>query len=121
LSVVREAPGSLCTMDISITGPVVFVNRFTLSGPAEEFEQAFAQTAEFLEQQPGLIEFTLLKSAERPDSYVNVARWTDLKSLMKAVRHPYFGSHAAALRKLSTSEPHIYSPAHAYQAVPEAA
>jgi monooxygenase len=98
-------------------GPVTFVNRFTLSGAPEAFEAAFAQTADFLRAQPGLIEFTLLRSTESDTSYVNIAHWDSKESLHKAVRNPYFAKHAEALRAVATSEPHIYAPRQQFTSV----
>ncbi|GAA2248258.1 hypothetical protein GCM10010145_14370 [Streptomyces ruber] len=96
-------------------GSVMFVNRFTLSGSAEDFEAAFAGTAEFLCRRPGFRWHTLLVPAEtghraagtRPQ-YVNVAVWDDEASFRAALAHPNFPAHAAALRALSTSEPALY-------------
>lgn len=92
---------------------VIFINRFTLAGSPEEFEAAFAQTSDYLRQQPGLLEFTLLQSSSR-DVYVNVARWQDAASLHKAVRHPRFAKHAEALRLVSTSQPDLFTARQTY-------
>ncbi|MGW5969648.1 antibiotic biosynthesis monooxygenase family protein [Streptomyces sp. NPDC055186] len=97
------------------SGTVTFVNRFTLSGSAEEFEAVFAGTAEFLCRRPGFRWHTLLVPADtgrdpadvRPQ-YVNIAVWDDEASFRAAVAHPDFPAHASALRALSTSEPTLY-------------
>ncbi|MET9522011.1 antibiotic biosynthesis monooxygenase family protein [Streptomyces coeruleorubidus] len=97
------------------SGSVTFVNRFTLSGSAEDFEAAFAETAEFLCRRPGFRWHALLVpadtgpgSADAGPQYVNIAVWDDEASFRAAVAHPEFPAHAAALRALSTSEPTLY-------------
>ncbi|MEU5884533.1 antibiotic biosynthesis monooxygenase family protein [Spirillospora sp. NPDC047279] len=96
--------------DARTEGGLVFVNRFTVKVPPEQFERVFARTSEFMGRQPGFIRFTLLRNAEDPGSYVNVAQWRDRESFQKAVSHPDFQPHAAALRELSTSEHGLYTP-----------
>ncbi|MET9096666.1 antibiotic biosynthesis monooxygenase family protein [Streptomyces cyaneofuscatus] len=88
---------------------VVFVNRFTVHGPKELFENAFSESAAFLRERPGLIQYTLLRHAERPDSYINIARWSDEASFRSAIGHPGFPAHARALRELCTTEPGLYT------------
>lgn len=90
-------------------GPVTLLNSFTVSGPAEEFEKAFHDTSAYFAGQPGFIEHSLLKKLDEPGAYVNVARWTDQRSLRQAVAHPDFQSHEAALRALAVSNPKLFS------------
>ncbi|PRX51427.1 monooxygenase [Prauserella shujinwangii] len=89
---------------------VIFVNRFTVHGPAEEFERAFARSAEFMRRQPGFLHYTLSREVGREDSYLNVAYWRDSDSLRAAARDPEFQEHVAALRALSSREHGIYAP-----------
>lgn len=93
----------------SAGGPVTLLNSFTVSGPAEEFEKAFAETSAYFAGQPGFIEHSLLKKLDEPGAYVNVARWTDQRSLRQAVAQPEFQPHEAALRALATSNPRLFS------------
>lgn len=88
---------------------IVFVNRFTVTGPAAEFEQAFARTSEFFGAQPGFIRHRLLKHADEPGAYVNVAEWEDRASFEQALRQPGFAEHRTALRALGTGEPNLYT------------
>jgi heme-degrading monooxygenase HmoA/uncharacterized protein YndB with AHSA1/START domain len=88
---------------------VTLVNSFTVSGSAEEFEKAFAETSAFFAEQPGFIEHSLLKKLDEPNAYVNVARWTDHRSLRQAVAKPEFQPHETALRTLATSSPKLFS------------
>jgi monooxygenase len=89
---------------------VTFVNRFTVHGPTEEFEEVFAQTSAFMARQPGFVRHSLLRDVDHPDGYVNLAVWTDSDSFRRAVKHPEFAPHAAALRALSRSENALFAP-----------
>ncbi|MEU3838543.1 antibiotic biosynthesis monooxygenase family protein [Streptomyces sp. NPDC028635] len=88
---------------------ITFINRFTVTGPPEEFERAFERTSAFFGTRPGFVRHRLLKHADDPATYVNVAEWQDRDSFEQAVRHPDFAAHRAALRALSTGEPGIYT------------
>jgi deoxynogalonate / 12-deoxyaklanonic acid monooxygenase len=96
------------------TGPeehvVTFINRFTVTGPAEEFERLFDDTSAFFRDRPGFLRHRLLRHTEQPGAYVNIAEWTDAEAFRAAVTHPDFAPHAQALRTLSTSEPNLYAP-----------
>lgn len=93
-----------------LEGVVTLVNRFALRTSPEEFEKAFETTAEFLTRQSGFLGYTLLRHTEAgaEPQYVNIAWWQDLACLRRAVEHPDFPAHAAAVRELSTSEPNTY-------------
>ncbi|MFI7011250.1 antibiotic biosynthesis monooxygenase family protein [Streptomyces sp. NPDC050145] len=88
---------------------VTFVNRFSVTGPAEEFERLFEQTSAFFVAQPGFVAHRLMRHADQAGSYVNVAEWQDAESFRRAVTHPDFAPHAAALRALSTSDPQLFT------------
>ncbi|GHB16600.1 hypothetical protein GCM10010377_02880 [Streptomyces viridiviolaceus] len=93
-------------------GPATFVNSFTLRATPEEFEDAFARTARFMERQPGFLGYTLVRHLEEPHSYVNIARWKDVASFRAAVGHAEFRPHAEALRAISTSRSNLYLERH---------
>jgi heme-degrading monooxygenase HmoA/uncharacterized protein YndB with AHSA1/START domain len=88
---------------------VTLLNSFTVSGSGEAFERAFHETSAYFAQQPGFIEHSLLKKLDEPGAYVNVARWTDQRSLRQAVARPEFQQHEAALRALAVSSPKLFS------------
>ncbi len=88
---------------------IVFVNRFTVTGPQADFESAFAATSEFFRTQPGFLRHRLLKHADEPGAYVNVAEWEDRASFERALAQPEFAAHRAALRALGTGEPNLYT------------
>ncbi|MER8048067.1 antibiotic biosynthesis monooxygenase family protein [Streptomyces sp. NPDC094032] len=88
---------------------VMFVNRFTVHGPAEEFEEVFARTSAFMARQPGFVRHRLLRELDDPAAYVNLAVWADRASFLRAVGRPEFAPHAAALRALSRSENGLFA------------
>lgn len=98
-------------IEVATDGSITFVNRFTVTAPAQEFERAFAETSTFMAEQDGFVRHTLLRHVAEPGRYVNIAVWRDEASLRRAVAHPLFQPHAAALRVLSSSEPGVYQPA----------
>lgn len=101
---------------------VTFVNRFALTAPAGEFERVFEETSRFMARQPGFLRHTLLRHTGSDDAYVNIAQWASEESFRRAVSHPDFAPHAAALRALCTSEPNLYRTCqHREPAVPGAA
>ncbi|MFJ8718308.1 antibiotic biosynthesis monooxygenase family protein [Streptomyces violaceus] len=93
-------------------GPATFVNSFTLRTSPEEFEDVFGRTARFMESQPGFLGYTLVRHLEKPHSYVNIARWSDVAAFRAAVGQADFRPHAEALRAISTSSSNLYLERH---------
>jgi heme-degrading monooxygenase HmoA len=87
---------------------IVFVNRFTVHGPPDEFERAFAETAAFFAGCPGFISHRLVRSTGDPRLYVNIAEWTDQGALRAATERPPFQEHAGRLRALASSDPQFF-------------
>ncbi|MEU8891660.1 antibiotic biosynthesis monooxygenase family protein [Streptomyces sp. NPDC048442] len=88
---------------------ITFINRFTVTGPAAEFERVFDETSEFFAAQPGFLGHRLVRHTSDPAAYVNIADWQDDASFQQALRQPEFAPHRAALRELSTGEPNLYA------------
>jgi len=86
---------------------VVFVNRLTLTGKAEDLERIYADVAEFMETQPGLIRYLLVRSKKDPGIYYNVAEWTDQESFDRALKEPEFRARLARLSDVIKGEPHL--------------
>ncbi|MFD7627296.1 antibiotic biosynthesis monooxygenase family protein [Streptomyces sp. NPDC059851] len=89
---------------------ITFINRFTVTGPTEEFERAFDETSLFFTGQPGFIRHRLMRHTDDPHTYANLAEWEDEESFRKALQQPEFAAHRAALKALSTSDPNLYVP-----------
>lgn len=87
---------------------VTFINRFTVHGSPEHFEQLFAGTVAFMAAQPGFIDHTLVRHLEQTDQYVNIARWQDEGSFRAALTHPDFAAHVRELRGVSASDPGLH-------------
>ncbi|MGW7416050.1 antibiotic biosynthesis monooxygenase family protein [Streptomyces sp. NPDC054863] len=88
---------------------ITFINRFTVTGPAAEFERVFDEASLFFTAQPGFLGHRLVRHTSDPAAYVNIAEWQDEASFQQALRQPGFGAHRAALRALSTSESNLYT------------
>ncbi|WP_051865078.1 antibiotic biosynthesis monooxygenase [Streptomyces griseus] len=95
---------------------ITFVNRFTLHAAPEEFERIFAETSAFMARRPGFVRNTLLRHVNDETIYINIAHWQSADALRQAIAHPSFQPHAAALRAISTSDPHSYTPRQAFSA-----
>jgi long-chain acyl-CoA synthetase len=89
---------------------VILINRFTLTGSPEKFEEAFEEAAVFMHSQPGFIRHTLVKSLRDPSSYVNIAQWQQAEDHIRVVSSPAFKAHVDALAKVATPDPDLYAP-----------
>lgn len=86
---------------------VVFVNKLTLTGAAEDLERIYAHVAEFMRTRPGLIRYQLVRSQSDPSVYFNVAEWEDQASFEQALKEPEFRSRLKALGTVIKGEPHL--------------
>ena len=89
---------------------ITFVNRFEVHGATEEFERAFDATSAFFAARPGFLRHRLVRHADRPGHYLNIAEWESRAHFEQALAHPEFTPHAKALRALATSDPNVYTP-----------
>lgn len=89
---------------------IVFVNSFGLKAPAEDFERVFAETAEVLRAQPGFLSHQLVRSAQEPTHYLNIAMWESADALRAATELPEFADHARRLRELASTDPRFFEP-----------
>ena len=87
---------------------IIFVNTFTVYGPADEFERVFDETGAFFSACPGFRSYRLVRSAADSCRYVNIAEWDDQAALRAATQLPEFQVHASKLRSLATSEPQFF-------------
>ncbi|MFF4797256.1 antibiotic biosynthesis monooxygenase family protein [Streptomyces sp. NPDC001351] len=88
---------------------ITFVNRFEVHGSVDEFERAFDATSAFFAARPGFLGHRMLRAADLPGRYVNVAEWESREHFERALAHPEFLPHAKALRALATSDPNLYT------------
>lgn len=86
---------------------VVFVNKLTLTGAAEDLERIYAHVAEFMRTRPGLIRYQLVRSQSDPSVYFNVAEWEDRSSFEQALKESEFRIRLKALGTVIEGEPHL--------------
>ncbi|EMF53311.1 MULTISPECIES: antibiotic biosynthesis monooxygenase family protein [Streptomyces] len=89
---------------------VVFVNKLTLIGDAEEFESRYEAVGAFMETQPGLVRYSLVRSTKDDSVYFNIAEWDDEDTFRKALAEPEFRRRLDALTGLIKGEPHLSLP-----------
>ena len=88
---------------------VILLNRLTVTGDAEKFEEVFAKSSQFMRAQPGFMGHTLVRSLRNPGSYVNIAPWEQAADHIQSVQNPEFMEHITALAEVSGSDPDLYS------------
>src|SRR4029453_7278701 len=54
---------------------VMFITRFVVKGPVEEFERLFKEHSEFMSSQPGFVDFQMVRSMSDPHVYLNIGQW----------------------------------------------
>lgn len=86
---------------------VTLINKFTVSGNAEDFERLWKASSEFMLDQPGFISFRLVRSLADRSVYFNVAEWADAESHIRVMRGPGFQTHLAELATVARAEPSL--------------
>ncbi|MEU2793372.1 antibiotic biosynthesis monooxygenase family protein [Streptomyces sp. NPDC007100] len=78
------------------------VNTFTLKDPAgaEEFERRFLSHVEWMRARPGFVTHQAVRSADRPEVYVNLGRWSSAEDFQQVLAHPVFQEHAAEFHRI---------------------
>jgi long-chain acyl-CoA synthetase len=105
----RELRHSLHTRISGGSTVVILLNKFTLTTAPEEFERIFAESSEFMKNQPGFISHTLVKSLQRPNVYVNIAHWESAEDHLRVVSSEGFREHISQLATVARAEPDLYS------------
>jgi heme-degrading monooxygenase HmoA len=85
---------------------VVFVNKLTRTGEAEDLEALYAKVAAHFRTQPGFISFVFVRSTNDPAVYFNIATWEDEQSFRAATRQEKFRT-AVRVSAASTGDPHL--------------
>jgi heme-degrading monooxygenase HmoA len=86
---------------------VVFVNKVTVVGKAEDFERVYGNIAEYLRTRPGLVRYQLLRSQKDPDTYFNVAEWETQEFFAAAMAEPEFRARLKLLENVIKGDPHV--------------
>jgi len=90
-------------------GMVTFINRLTVTGSVEEFEELLDGITEYMTAQPGFQSRRLYRSSRNPQVFVEVAEWSDAAAHSAAMRNPAFGERVGKLRALATAEPDMFA------------
>jgi long-chain acyl-CoA synthetase len=105
----RDLRGALHAQFAGGSKMVILLNRLTVTGDSEKFEEVFAKSSQFMRAQPGFMGHTLVKSLRNPGSYVNIAHWEQAADHIQSVQNPEFMEHITALAAVSASDPDLYS------------
>ncbi|KOU45661.1 antibiotic biosynthesis monooxygenase family protein [Streptomyces sp. WM6378] len=82
------------------------INTFTLLDPAgaEEFEARFLAHVEWMRAQPGFLAHQAVRSAGRPEVYVNLGWWERPEDFQKVLASATFQEHAEEFHKIVSVE-----------------
>jgi long-chain acyl-CoA synthetase len=105
----RDLRGALHAQFAGGSKMVILLNRLTVTGDADKFEEVFAKSSQFMRAQPGFMGHTLVRSLRNPGSYVNIAHWEQAADHIQSVQNPEFMEHITALAEVSGSDPDLYS------------
>jgi long-chain acyl-CoA synthetase len=105
----RELRGALHAQSDGGSKMVILLNRLTVTGDPEKFENVFEASSAFMRKQPGFMGHTLVKSLRDPGRYVNIAHWEQATDHIRSVQDPEFMEHITALAEVSSSDPDLYS------------
>ncbi|NGO67611.1 AMP-binding protein, partial [Streptomyces boncukensis] len=86
-----------------------FVNRFTVTGDAAEFERLLGKITDYMAAQPGFRSYRLYRSAQDPQIYVETAEWTDGAAHQQAVSGEGFLGPVREVMKLAEAEAGPYT------------
>ena len=89
---------------------LVLINKFVVTGSAEEFEKVFTETAEFMRGRPGFLRYRLVRSDSDPAVYINIAEWADREALLSMADRPEMVEHRERIRTVAIPDPHFCSP-----------
>lgn len=82
------------------------INTFTLLDPsgAEEFEARFLSHVEWMRAQPGFLAHQAVRSADRPEVYVNLGWWERPEDFQKVLASTMFKEHAEEFHRIVSVE-----------------
>jgi long-chain acyl-CoA synthetase len=86
---------------------VTMVNKFTVSDDPDKFAQVWEESSDFMRNQPGFINFRLVRSVSDPTVYFNISDWKDAESHHRVLRSSAFQDHIAELAVVAVPEPNM--------------
>lgn len=81
------------------------INRFTVSGDVDKFEQLLGELTDYMTQQPGFRSHRCYRSAQDAKVYIETAEWDDAAAHRQAMSGPGFMGPVQEVMKLATVEP----------------
>jgi heme-degrading monooxygenase HmoA len=90
-------------------GPVVLINKFTVSADeADQLIAAWAADAAVMKKQPGYISAQLHQGIAGSGVFVNIAVWESAAHFKRAYENPEFLSHLDRYPADSVASPHLF-------------
>jgi long-chain acyl-CoA synthetase len=86
---------------------VTMVNKFTVSEDPDKFAQVWEASSQFMRNQPGFINFRLVRSVSNPQVFFNISDWKDAESHEHVLRSSAFQDHIAELAAVAVPEPNM--------------
>jgi long-chain acyl-CoA synthetase len=86
---------------------VTMVNKFTVSEDPDKFVQVWEASSQFMRDQPGFINFRLVRSLSNPQVFFNISDWKDAESHQRVLRGSAFQDHIAELAAVAVPEPNM--------------
>jgi quinol monooxygenase YgiN len=90
-----------------VTTVVVFVNKLTVVGSADDMELIYSRIGAFMSAQPGLIRYQLVRSTKQADVYFNIAEWQSAEDFQRALKRDEFQQLYATLKPLIKGDAHL--------------
>jgi heme-degrading monooxygenase HmoA len=87
---------------------ITVINRLTVSGDTDAFERVLSGITGYMVEQPGFIDHTLYRSRNRPEVYVETARWENAESHRAAMQGSGFRDRVRELGSLASAEPDVF-------------
>ncbi len=96
-------------LELSIDGPVVLINLFTLDAADEAaFMDAWKADAAFMKGRAGFISTQLHRALGSSPTYLNYAVWDTLDAFRAAFKDPNFQAKLADYPSSAVTSPHIF-------------
>jgi long-chain acyl-CoA synthetase len=86
---------------------VTMVNKFTVFDDPGKFARVWEESSQFMRDQPGFINFRLVRSVSDPAVYFNISDWEDAESHHRVLRSSAFQEHIAELAAVAAPEPNM--------------
>ncbi|GAA2382257.1 hypothetical protein GCM10010420_00110 [Streptomyces glaucosporus] len=90
--------------DRDLSGPLTIVNRFTVKGDPEDFEQEFRAHSQYLRRRKGFAYLVTVRLVEPPRTYVHVGHWRSLKGFIETAHTETFLDHVRTLEPMVDTE-----------------